>query len=78
MLSSFYVVIYLGVGLPVIGVGVLATTVGLLRAVQYFAAAALLCLLTLILLTRPRRAIPAAAIPPARREALADCRGRNA
>ena len=79
VLSSFYVVIYLGVGLPVIGVGVLASTIGLLRAVQYFAAAAaLLCLVTLILLTRPRRAIPAAAIPPARREALADCRGRNA
>jgi MFS family permease len=78
VLSSFYVVIYLGVGLPVIGVGVLATTVGLLRAVQYFAAAALLCLLTLILLTRPRRAIPALAAPPAQREAFADCRGRNA
>jgi hypothetical protein len=62
----------------VIGVGFLATTVGLLRAVQYFAgAAALLCLLVLILLTRPRRQIPAAAAPPARREVLADRRGRS-
>ena len=78
VLSSFYVVIYLGVGLPVIGVGFLATTVGLLAAVQYFAAAAaLLCLLVLILLSRTRRCSPAAAAPPARREALADCRGRN-
>jgi MFS family permease len=75
VLSSFYVIIYLGVSVPVIGVGVLATTVGLLRAVQYFAAAAaLLCLLTLILLTRARREIPAAAAPPARQDELADCR----
>lgn len=68
VLSSFYVVIYLGAGVPVIGVGFLATTVGLLRAVQYFAVAvAVLCLLALILLSRARRGIPAAAAPPARR-----------
>ena len=78
VLSSFYVVIYLGVGVPVIGVGFLATTFGLLSAVQYFAgAAALLCLLVLILLARPRRQIPAPAAPPARPEPLAARRGRN-
>ena len=45
VLSSFYVIVYLGVGLPVIGVGFLATTIGLLRSVQYFAlAVAALCL----------------------------------
>ncbi|MFF9671180.1 MFS transporter [Streptomyces eurythermus] len=38
VLSSFYVVVYLGVGVPVIGVGLLATTTGLLTAVQVFAA----------------------------------------
>jgi hypothetical protein len=78
VLSSFYVIIYLGVSLPVIGVGFLATTVGLLRAVQYFAgAAALLCLLVLILPARASRKIPAAAAPPGRRKALADRHGRN-
>lgn len=45
VLSSFYVIVYLGVGLPVIGIGFLATSVGLLRSVQYFAlAVAALCL----------------------------------
>jgi MFS family permease len=38
VLSSFYVVTYLGAGLPVIGVGFLATAIGLLAAVQYCAA----------------------------------------
>jgi MFS family permease len=37
VMSAFYVVVYLGVGLPVIGVGFLATAIGLLHAVQYFA-----------------------------------------
>jgi hypothetical protein len=50
------VVIYLGVGLPVIGVGFLATTTGLLTAVQYFAlAAAALCLTLRLALTRAGR-----------------------
>jgi hypothetical protein len=40
VLSTFYVVIYLGVSLPVVGVGFLTTVVGLLPAVQWFAAAA--------------------------------------
>ena len=38
VLSSFYVVTYLGTGVPVIGVGFLATAIGLLAAVQYVAA----------------------------------------
>jgi len=46
---------YLGVGLPVIGVGFLATVAGLLAAVQYFAGvAAALCLAVLLVLTRAR------------------------
>ncbi|MEU6040512.1 MFS transporter [Actinomadura sp. NPDC047616] len=58
VLSSFYVIIYLGVGLPVIGVGFLATVAGLLAAVQYFAGfAALLCLVMLLVLARARRSI---------------------
>jgi MFS family permease len=56
VISSFYVILYLGVGLPVIGVGFLAASIGLLVAVQYFAgAAAALCLLVLLVLTRARR-----------------------
>ncbi|GAA5187690.1 MFS transporter [Rugosimonospora acidiphila] len=52
VVSSFYVVAYLGVGVPVIGVGFLATSLGLLVAVRYFAAAvAALCLFVLIVLT---------------------------
>ncbi|BCK67529.1 putative multi-drug efflux transporter [Streptomyces libani subsp. rufus] len=55
VLSSFYVILYLGVGLPVIGVGFVATIVGLLPAVQYFAgAAAVLCTTVLIALARAR------------------------
>jgi MFS family permease len=56
VLSSFYVVIYLGVGIPVIGVGFLATGTGLLTAVQLFAAVvAALCLLHTLALARKRR-----------------------
>jgi MFS family permease len=44
VLSTFYVVVYAGVGLPVIGVGVLADHVGLLTAVKSFAGVvAVLC-----------------------------------
>ncbi|WP_406314493.1 MFS transporter [Streptosporangium sp. NBC_01639] len=66
VLSSFYVIIYLGVGLPVIGVGFLATVVGLLAAVQCFAAVvAVLCVVMLFVLTRVhRRASAAAASAP--------------
>lgn len=55
VLSSFYVIIYLGVGLPVIGAGFLANAAGLSTAVQYFAGAgAALCLVVLLILTRVR------------------------
>lgn len=57
VLSSFYVVAYLGVGLPVIGVGVLATRLGLLPAVEYFSGtiAALALILLAVLLREHRR-----------------------
>ncbi|MEV5576429.1 MFS transporter [Spirillospora sp. NPDC052269] len=59
VLSSFYVVIYLGVGVPVIGVGFLADAVGLLAAVQCFAAfVAVSCLVMLLVLVRGRRTSP--------------------
>lgn len=55
VLSSFYVVIYLGVGVPVVGVGFLTTEVGLLAAVRYFAVTvAALCLVVLAVLTAKR------------------------
>ncbi|MBO0850668.1 MAG: MFS transporter, partial [Pseudonocardia sp.] len=55
VLSSFYVLLYLGVGVPVIGVGLLATVVSLLAAVRYFACAvAVLCLVVLAALVRRR------------------------
>ena len=58
VLSTFYVVIYLGVGVPVIAVGFLATVIGLLEAVQIFAAViAALCLVNLIVF-RNRRMRP--------------------
>ena len=62
VLSSFYVIVYLGVGLPVIGVGFLATRIGLLHTVQYFAlAVAALCLaLTATHVYRNRRSAPLA------------------
>ncbi|MDA3627378.1 MFS transporter [Saccharopolyspora sp. WRP15-2] len=53
VLSSFYVLIYLGVGVPVIGVGVLATWLGLLLAVQ--CSAVLIALLCLLVLAIPAR-----------------------
>ncbi|WP_433354680.1 hypothetical protein ACQP25_13620 [Microtetraspora malaysiensis] len=72
VLSTFYVIIYLGVGLPIIGVGVLATVAGLLAAVQYFACAvAVLCLAVLLILARTRHPASAAA-PPALSGSTAD------
>ncbi|MER7025448.1 MULTISPECIES: MFS transporter [Streptomyces] len=53
VISSFYVVVYLGVGVPVIGVGFLARVISLLEAVQWFSAVvAVLCLIDLIALSR--------------------------
>jgi MFS family permease len=60
VLSSLYGILYLGVGLPVIGVGFLATVAGLLAAVQYFAGVvAMLCVVVLFALARARRRTPA-------------------
>jgi MFS family permease len=56
VLSSFYVVVYLGVGVPVIGTGFLAAAFGLLPAVEVFAALVVpLCLIDLLLLSRRRQ-----------------------
>ncbi|SDI29575.1 MFS transporter [Nonomuraea jiangxiensis] len=58
VISTFYVIIYLGVGLPVIGVGFLATAAGLLPAVQSFAVAgALLCVAVAAVLARSRHRV---------------------
>jgi MFS family permease len=67
VLSSFYVVTYLGTGLPVIGVGFLATALGLLPAVRIFAAVTgLLCLAALtVRIAARRRAVAHPAGPPA-------------
>jgi MFS family permease len=60
VISTFYVVIYLGVSLPVVGVGFLTTVVGLLPAVQWFAtvAAVTAALAFLALRARPASELP--------------------
>ncbi|WP_328462105.1 MFS transporter [Streptomyces sp. NBC_00448] len=59
VLSSFYVIVYTGVGLPVLGVGLLATTMSLTTAVSWFAGiVAVLSLLVLIALSRTNRHAP--------------------
>jgi len=69
VLSSFYVVVYLGAGLPVIGVVLLAAVTGLSAAVRDFAAVvAVLCLALLTARVRGARRTPAIA-PPADRPA---------
>lgn len=56
VLSSFYVIVYTGVGLPVLGVGILATALSLTAAVSWFAGVvAVLCLLVLVALRRGNR-----------------------
>jgi len=66
VLSTFYVVIYLGVSLPVVGVGFLTTVIGLLPAVQWFAA--VLSLTALAFLSRsmsdPASAVTGERTPP--------------
>ncbi|QYN36857.1 MFS transporter [Pseudonocardia sp. DSM 110487] len=59
-LATFYVIVYLGAGLPTIGVGFLATAAGLPAAVQSFAyAVAVLCVVVLLVLVgRTRRLMP--------------------
>ncbi|GLY68363.1 MFS transporter [Amycolatopsis taiwanensis] len=55
VLSTFYVISYCGTGLPAIGVGFLATGIGLIAAVRYFAVVvAVLCLVVLFALARAR------------------------
>ncbi|GAB3301060.1 MFS transporter [Epidermidibacterium keratini] len=54
--SSFYVIIYCGVGIPVIGLGVLAANIGLITAVRDFAlVVAALSVGMLVALIRTRR-----------------------
>lgn len=65
VLSSFYVVTYLGTGTPVIAVGFLAGAIGLLPAVEYFAGAvAAACLIVLAILGRRRVKVPSPAPAP--------------
>jgi predicted MFS family arabinose efflux permease len=55
VLSSFYVIVYCGVGLPVIGAGFLAAEIGLVAAVRYFSGVvAVLCLAVLFAPGRAR------------------------
>lgn len=59
VMSSFYVITYVGTGAPVIGVGLLASHTTLLRAVEAFAAVlAALCLVALARPTRKRSETP--------------------
>jgi hypothetical protein len=57
ILASFYVVVYTGTALPVIGVGILADSLGLLDAIQVFSYVVIaICLAGLAaLLTELRR-----------------------
>lgn len=56
VVSSFYVIVYAGVGLPVLGVGLLATVLDLTTAMTWFAGTvAVLCLLVLVALVRTDR-----------------------
>ncbi|WP_328394320.1 hypothetical protein [Nocardia sp. NBC_00416] len=56
VLSSFYVIVYTGVGLPVLGVGILATALDLTTAMTWFGGTvAVLCLLVLAALSRADR-----------------------
>jgi MFS family permease len=61
VISSFYVVVYAGVGIPIIGVGVLATSINLFDAVRYFSIAvgAGCLLLAATLQARALRRVPA-------------------
>ncbi|WP_051579761.1 MFS transporter [Pseudonocardia acaciae] len=54
VVSSFFVIVYLGVGVPVIGVGFLATVLGLLGAVRWFACAVAVLCLAVVALARAR------------------------
>lgn len=63
VLSSFLVIIYSGLGLPVIAAGFLAADIGLVAAVRYFSGVvAVLCLAVLFALGRARRRTSAATL----------------
>jgi MFS family permease len=64
VMSMFYVVTYVGTGLPVIGVGFLATRISLLSAVEIFAVTlAGLCALAVVVLPRRHPRVLAAPLP---------------
>ncbi|MHB1930644.1 MAG: MFS transporter, partial [Acidimicrobiales bacterium] len=65
VLSGFYVVTYLGTGIPVVGVGFLAATIGLLPAVEWFSAGAAAAAVALLGVLRRRPSSPAADDCPA-------------
>ncbi|WP_148292707.1 MFS transporter [Paracoccus aminophilus] len=50
--STYYVIVYLGIGMPMIAVGYLATYVGLSAAVQSFSAALIPAVLAVLILMR--------------------------
>lgn len=62
VMAAYYVVVYLGVALPAVGVGAAASAVGLLDAVQAFAAAVIAAagVLALARAIRTRRSSPTA------------------
>ncbi len=68
VLSGLYVVTYLGTGIPVLGVGFLATAIGLLPAVEWFSAGAAAAAIVLLsaLLRQPSRSPTAKVRPEAR------------
>jgi MFS family permease len=55
--SAFYIATYLGVGLPTIGVGLLATSLATTKAVEVFAIIALIASAGLAFAVRPRRRV---------------------
>jgi hypothetical protein len=60
VLSGFYVVIYLGTAIPVVGVGFLAAAMGLLPAVEWFSAGAAAAAIALLGALRRRPSSPGA------------------
>lgn len=56
VVSAFYVMVYLGLAIPVIGAGILATQIGLLGSVQVFSILVALCCFAMASSIRPRRA----------------------
>ena len=80
VLSSFYVVTYLGTGIPVLGVGFLATAIGLLSAVEWFSAGVAAAAIVLLgaLLRQPSRTPSAQVRPEARPDQRSTSQGVDA